>query len=373
MRPRILILSTAYLPLIGGSELAIQNMTDRLPGFDFDMVTGRYASDMPAQERIGRINVFRVNYWFEHRNFFLPKIFMPLAIAFKAFQLMLKHNYSVIHAYQASQAAGAIVLLRIFYPHIPVLLTIQEGKELEQQPLLVRIGRKLIFLAADRITVISNYLADYVRVRVKIPIDIIPNGVDIQKFVNFQLPATNYSTTKTIISVSRLVPKNGLDNLIRAMPWVWKRFPDARLILIGDGPLKDELKTISYKLQVFVEFVGSVPPDKLPDYLHSADVFVRPSLSEGLGTAFLEAMAAKVPVVASRVGGIVDFLEHERTGLVCDPKNPKDIADQIIRFLEDSELKEKIVEQSWRMVRDRYSWDKVAHSIGEIYNKMART
>lgn len=371
-KPRILILSTAYLPLIGGSELAIRNITDRLPEFDFDMVTGRYSADMAAVEQIGRIRVFRAGGLMARLKIFLPKALMPLMIAIKALRLMRKNRYSLIHAYQASQAAGAIVLIKLFHPRIPFLLTIQEGKELERQSILLRLMRRLTFHAADRVTAISSYLADYVRSRSKAHIDIIPNGVDISLYAPGQ-PKPD-SSEKIIMSVSRLVPKNGLHNLIRALPHVLEKIP-ARLVLVGSGPLEDSLKELAVELQVAgaVDFVGSVPPDQLPKYLRSADVFVRPSISEGLGTAFLEAMATKIPVVAGRVGGIVDFLEHEQTGLFCDPKDPFDIAAQIVRLLSDVDLRSHIIERAWKMVHDKYDWDAVALSMGRVYKDMART
>ena len=369
-KPRILILSTAYLPFIGGSELAIRNITDRLPEFDFDLVTGRHTPSQPLVEQMGRIRVFRVGSRLSGLTLTHPKFFLPFTMAITALRLARTRQYSLMHAYQASQAAGAAWLVHLVRPSLPFLVTLQEGKLLDQQSWPVRWARALILWSANRITAISNYLAQYARLYNKTPIDIIPNGVDTEALVpRGEKPTSN---KKVILSISRLVPKNGLENLIRAMPQVQERFSDAQLVLVGDGPLKEKLQVIANNLKVRVNFAGSVLHERLAQYLHQADVFARPSLSEGLGSAFLEAMAAGVPVVGSRVGGIADFLEHERTGLVCNPANPSDIASKIIRILTDNTLRDGIVSHALAMVRERYNWDVIAPRMGQIYREMSK-
>lgn len=367
-RPRILILSTAYLPLIGGSELAIRHITDRLRGYDFDMVTGRYTSSMPVMEQIGRVRVFRAGGRLSRLALLLPKNLMPVAMAFTAARLMRSHRYILVHAYQASQAGGAAWLLKLLHPRTPVVLTLQEGKDLDRQPPLVRFFRSLIFRAADRITAISTYLADYAHRHSRAPVDLVPNGVDVSAF------AHNTPTSEpTIISVSRLVKKNGVENLIRAMPHVLASVPAARLVLVGDGPLRASLAALAADLRVSgtVEFAGTVPHDRLPDAFSRAMVFVRPSLSEGLGSAFLEAMAAGVAVVGPSLGGIKDFLTHEQTGLVCDPYDPADISRQIVRGLTDTALRSRLTANARALVRERYDWDAVARKMDAVYKEVA--
>src|SRR3989338_8344198 len=239
---RVLILTTAYLPQIGGSELAIKNTTDRLPEIKFDLITSQLSKDVPEYERICDVNVYRVGEIMGLSSFLLPKNFFPISVFLKAVKLIRKQgHYDVIHAYQASQAAGGVWLLKWVYPKTPFLLTIQEGKDLNRQPWLMRFLRHFIFRKADVITVISS------------------------------------------------------------------------------GEQAKELKTKSslLGLENNIEFIGEVPNDLLPQYLAKASIFVRPSLSEGLGIAFLEAMAAGLPVVATPVGGIPDFLKDGETGLFC--------------------------------------------------------
>src|SRR3989338_7527462 len=183
-KSRVLILTTAYLPQVGGSELAIKNITDRLPGINFDLITSRPSKNLPEYEKIGNVDVYRIGNLFSLSSFLLPKNFLPIAVFFKACQLMRKHGqYNIIHAYQASQAAGGGWLLKWKYPNIPFLITVQEGKELNKQSLLTKFFRYLVFKKADEATAISNYLAQYVKSKnFKIPINVIPNGVDLNLF-----------------------------------------------------------------------------------------------------------------------------------------------------------------------------------------------
>ncbi len=363
--PRILILSTAYFPLVGGSELAIRHVTDQLTGYDFDLVTGRYRPQDLPREQVGRVRVFRAGGRWARWPALVPKALLPLAIAVTSLRLMRTHQYALIHAYQASQAAGAAWLLKLFHPRIPLIITLQEGESLEGQTWLLRFFRSLIMRSADRVIAISASLAQYARRMVHVPVEVIPNGVDVQRFS----PAAAHAPGHTIISVSRLVPKNGIAQLIAALPQVLRQVPDTRLVLIGDGPERARLQQMARKLGVAhaVMFVGTVLHDELPQWLHRADVFVRPSLSEGLGSAFLEAMAAGVVIVGSLRGGIADFLTDGQTGLVCDPESPESIAAAIVRGLTDTALAGHIRNAAEELVRTRFTWSIVAARIDEVY------
>lgn len=376
---RVLILTTAYLPQVGGSELAIKNITDRLPKVHFDLITSRPSKNLSKYEKIGDVNVYRVGGSFGLFPFLLPKSFFPIAVFFKACGLIrFKGAYDIIHAYQASQAAGGGWLLKWKYPDTPFLLTIQEGKVLSNQPWLMRFFRHLIFKKADAVTVISNYLAEYVRSQnSRVPISVISNGVDLDKF-KVKSEKLKVSDKNIVITVSRLVKKNGVGDLIDAMAVVRHEIPDAKLIIIGEGPLKESLKfkVKSLKLENKVKFLGEISYDLIPEYLAKADIFVRPSLSEGLGSAFLEAMAAELPVIGTSVGGIPDFLKDpsihsgQATGLFCKVADPEDLAEKIIGILKDEQLRKKITANAKTLVAEKYDWNIIADKFAQIYERI---
>ncbi len=374
---RILIFSTAYEPLIGGSELAIASIARHLPDIFFDIITPRYQLSLPSHERRGNVGIYRVGW-----GSIADKFFMPLTGCLKALALMRKHPYALMHAYQASYGAGAAWFTKKCKPSMPLVVTLQEGKDLHRQHFLVKFFRKLILGKADQVTAISVYLAQIARqIRSDVPITVIPNGVDSERFSRRYSPEEKQrirarlgikDTSRIAISVSRLVPKNGLEQFLRAIALL----NDRRIVpvLAGDGPLRAELEQLAQQLGIgtSVRFLGAITPEEIPDHLAVADVFVRPSLSEGFGSAFIEAMAAGVPVIGSGVGGMRDFLVHETTGLVCNPQDSQSIASQTQRLLEDGELRNRLIKNARDAALNRYDWKIIASKMRAVYDALTQ-
>jgi phosphatidylinositol alpha-1,6-mannosyltransferase len=180
------------------------------------------------------------------------------------------------------------------------------------------------------------------------------------------------SNRRVIVSVSRLVAKNGLDRLVEAMPVLLRTVPEAALVLVGDGSKRQELSHLARRLGVEkdVHFVGEVAHEQTARYLRFADVFCRPSRSEGLGSAFLEAMATGVPVVATPVGGIPDFLRHGQNGLLVERPTPERLAATLEELMVDPDLARRVSRAGLELVRDRYRWDRIADEIGELYDEL---
>src|SRR3989338_24206 len=232
---RILVFTTAYRPMIGGSEIALEEMVRHLPDIFFDIVTPRHKRAFLAKECGSNFCVYRVGFGLGE---LIDKLAFPCLGAWKAFRLMFKHKYTALHAYQASYGGGAAWLVKTFVPKIKFILTLQEGKGLDKQSWGIKFFRNLIIKKADAVTAISVYLADFARnVNPKAIISVIPNGVDTEKFKPGGNPEKN-----TLITVSRLVQKNGIGDLLKAMKKVVDEIPNTKLIVVGDGPLKEDLK-----------------------------------------------------------------------------------------------------------------------------------
>jgi glycosyltransferase involved in cell wall biosynthesis len=362
MAKRILIFSLAYYPLVGGAEVAVKEITDRISTNDviFDMVTVRFGNS-PIYEKIGNINVHRIKASrFERLN----KYLFVFSGALLASRLASRHKYDAIWSIMAFYVGFSALLFKITHPRIPFLLTLQEGDPIDYMKRKVGIlypFLKLVFKKSDRIQAISNYLADWAKsMGALCPVTVIPNGVDVERFINSDHKQPfDVGNSMWIITTSRLVEKNGVGDIIESLVHLSE---NTRLIILGNGPLEDKLKVKARELGVAdrVVFEGFVAHEKLPGYLHNSDVFVRPSLSEGMGNSFIEAMAASIPVVATPVGGIVDFLEDGETGLFCDVKNPASIAQKVDKLIKDHESRDYIVKNALNMVKSRYHWDTVA-------------
>ncbi|MCR4256711.1 MAG: glycosyltransferase family 4 protein, partial [Candidatus Uhrbacteria bacterium] len=166
----------------------------------------------------------------------------------------------------------------------------------------------------------------------------------------------------------RLSHKNGIDLLIRAMAALPER---VTLQLAGDGEDRAMLEALAQELGVAsrVQFFGNKTHDEIANLYQDADLFCRPSRTEGLGNAFLEAMAAGLPTIGTPVGGIPDFL-NEDTGWLCEPENPELIAETIQRVLvTPREEIDRVTKNAARLVREKYDWESVASEMRALFER----
>jgi glycosyltransferase involved in cell wall biosynthesis/SAM-dependent methyltransferase len=159
----------------------------------------------------------------------------------------------------------------------------------------------------------------------------VPNGVDTARFAPAPMPAD----ARVVLYVGRLSVEKNVERLLEALALL---APPARLVVVGDGPLRGTLEARARALGVRAEFTGVLPNAALPERVRAAGVFVLPSLTEGHPKALLEAMASGVACAASARGGIPTLLEDGVSGLLFDPERPADIARAIGRLLDDRAL-----------------------------------
>lgn len=365
-KPKILVLTAAYHPFIGGAEIAIGEIVKRLKDrFDFYIVTSRFRRDLPKREVRPEGTVIRIGLGAKFDKWFLP---------FSAFSPDLR-SAQIFWGVDVGVGSLAAAIFKLFRPKTPFIFNIQYGYGEERLRRgrfgLIGLAFRFILSRSDYVTAISTYLLDLARRSNYCgPAEVIHNGVDLQKFKSQNTKGKITSqNSKVIITVSRLVEKNGIDILIRAVVEVKKAIPDVRCLIIGDGPERKalELQAASCKLQANVAFIGEILHEEIPKYLREADVFVRPSRSEGMGNAFVEALAAGVPVIGTPVGGIPDIIEDRKTGLFARVDDPQDLAKKIIRILHDPELAERIALGGRQIVSRQFSWDKIAEAYRRIF------
>ena len=394
---RVLIFSLAYLPYAGGAELALRQITDRIADIEFDCIALRFDRNLPRVERIGNITVYRVG--FSKRSpsardlmrfpLYLTKIFFAFSALRKAFSLHRSRRYDALWA-MMSYAGIPAALFKLRHPRVPFLLTLQEGDSIAHITKRWRIKMiwplyHMVFTKATFVQTISHYLAEFARaMNYTGPLEVVPNGVDSALFGRDISEDEKTALKQTlgkkegdrfIITTSRLVEKNGVEDLIMAL-----RDLDAniKLLVLGTGPLEEHLRLVAkkYGLGGRVRFMGHIDIQEIPKYLAISDIFCRPSLSEGFGSSFIEAMAAGIPVVATPVGGIVDFLfdpeqnsDKEPTGLFCAVHDPKSIAEKVRRFLSDDALRTRSIANARKLAYEKYNWDLIATEMQEkVFN-----
>ncbi len=359
---KVLIFSTAYLPFVGGAEVAVKELTDRLGReIQFDLITARLKHGLPSVERVGEVEVYRIGFGVP----IIDKLLLPFLGAIKTLQLNRERKYDYFWCIMATFASGSAYIANWFQKKVPIILTLQEGDSEEYLKFkwfgLIDLSWRLALARTDCLTAISNYLLERAqRLGYKGQSFLVPNGVDVKRFGN-TLPKS-HGETVTLITTSRLVEKNAVGDVIEAMKFLPE---NVKFRILGVGPLEKELKSQTKKLglETRVQFLGFISQEDLPRHLNEADIFIRPSLSEGQGISFIEAMAAGLPVIATPVGGIPDFLKEGETGLFVEPKSPRLIAFQVNKLISDRVLRDKIVINARRMVLEKYDWDLIVEDM----------
>ena len=173
--------------------------------------------------------------------------------------------------------------------------------------------------------------------------------------------------------VGRLVEKKGCSYLLEAMAQVLGKHRNARVVVIGDGPLRATLETSARQLNVPAEFLGPQSAPIVREWMSRARIFCAPSVtaangdSEGLGMVFAEAQAMGTPVVTFRHGGIPEVVLHEKTGLLAEERNVPELATQLSRLLEGDALWNQLSEQGVAMIRERFDVRRQTSMLEDLY------
>jgi glycosyltransferase involved in cell wall biosynthesis len=171
-------------------------------------------------------------------------------------------------------------------------------------------------------------------------------------------------------TVGRLVPIKGQVWLLKAAPLVLAEFPQACFVIIGDGPLLGELKELTAKLGIGLRVMFLGAREDVSECLAALDLFVLPSLNEGMGRVLLEAMAEGCPVVATRVGGIPDIVNDGTTGLLVPPRDDRALAEAILILLRDRSRRAAYGEASRRHVDGRFDVETMVRDIERLYDEV---
>jgi len=205
---------------------------------------------------------------------------------------------------------------------------------------------------------------------------VIDNGINLNRFMKTE-PITPTrkslgikSGALVIGTVGSLTREKGHKYLIRAIPKMIGRFPETVFLFVGEGIERSNLENISCKLGIKDKVAFPGTRKDIPNILSTFNVFILPSLKEGLPMALLEAQAAKVPTIATRVGAIPNVIENGATGVLIPPKDSEAISRAIERILSDKKAASKMAERGFEMVRDNFSAESMANKYLSLYKKL---
>ncbi len=361
MKPKIVILCSSFAPFMSGAEFFIKETVERLnQQYDFTVITSRFQRALPKKEEMFGCSVKRIGWG-------LPLGLDKFCFMFASPFVALRCKPAIVHSVMESYAGIALIILRWFSKKIPTILTLQCG-DLDHPKKQKKIPHWLwrrIHTTPDYITAISSFLAkraERLRGRAK-NILVIPNGFDLR-----EVPQKEKAIIERIVCVARLSWEKGLEYLIAALPKIRQAFPSAHLVLVGDGPEREKLQNLVGRLnfQEAVQFKGFLPHQDALKEISQGEVFVCPSLAEGLGNVFLEAQACGTPVVGTNVGGIPDIIQDGFNGLLIPAQNSQAIVEAVMKIFKDKNLAQQFTQNALNTVQ-RFTWSNIVRQIDDLY------
>lgn len=326
---RILMPTIYFPPRVGGIENHVYYLARELVrrGHAVDIVTTRTEKASPVSETMDGIRVERIHSFGKHP---VGWVLSSLLAIPRVLALAGRCDIIHCHTFAFALSGGVSNLIR----RKPLVVTVHEShflrfaKKKVMRPLLrLPLARAAILLSTSKeIDSVTRELLPSART---LPI---VNGIDTELFKPVAGSLARSDDQFVIVCPRRLVEKNGVEFLVRAVPLLTDRL-NVRVYIAGDGPLRDYLKGLARDLGVAerIVFMGSVENRRMPSVFGSADLVVVPSLIEATSIAALEAMACEKVVAASRVGGLPEIID-DRVGVLFESGSPEAIAFAVAAF-----------------------------------------
>ena len=359
-KPAVLIFKETLLPL---SETFIAAQVGELKHFAPRYVgLGRVSPSLPLPndsilltETVSRVSEVR------------QKLYRRVGIASAFHRRAAGAGAQLIHAHFASGGRSALPLAR--HLRIPLVVTLH-GSDVTVK-VNFRQRYEELWRKASTFICVSEFIKNEA---LKAGF---PEGKLLKLFIGVDLevfrPIDKKRDPNLIVFVGRLVEKKGCSYLLEAMAQVQRKHPNARIVVIGDGPLRGSLEMSARQLNVSVEFLGPQSAPVVREWMSRARIFCAPSVtatngdSEGLGMVFAEAQAMGTPVVSFKHGGIPEVVLHEKTGLLAEERNVTELAAELSRLLEDDALWNRLSEQGVAATHERFDVRRQTSKLEDLY------
>jgi glycosyltransferase involved in cell wall biosynthesis len=233
--------------------------------------------------------------------------------------------------------------------------------------------RRFLLRQARVITTSSHFLADRTRRYTDKEIHVVPFGVDCRVFRSSG--RVNASSVVTLGFVKRLEAHYGPEHLIRAMGLIAAKYPQTKLLMAGSGEMRGQLEALTRQLDLTrnISFLGTIEHRLIPEFLTNVDIFVMPSIWEGLGVAAIEAEAMEIPVVASRVGGVPEVVLDGESGILVEPGDSEQLAQAILTLIENPALRRQMGKRGRMHVLANYRWEDNAALMERLYHRFVHS
>lgn len=380
---RVCMFSEFFLPYVGGGQVHVYELSKALTKLGCEVhVICNAMENCRNHEEISGIHIHRVGIVGKVGSIHRRSRYI-LSSQKKAREIHRKNRLDIIHAHvPAGAIAGVMAGKTLGLPIVTTIHTLYfkvRGFTEEMPPLSKYMEKFIVKLPHDKIIAVSRVIAKQLKglgIAAE-KIEIIPNGVNLRMFnpkassVRHRLGIKDGSVVSFF---GRLWKVKGVEFLIKAVPLIVEKIPNAKFLIIGDGPQKESLMKLADDLNVskYVKFCRSISYSEMPAYIKASDCVVLPSLMEGLPITALEAMGCGVPVIATRVGGTPEVVEDGKNGFLIEPRRPKSIAEKLIQLLKDEKLRKRMGEAG-RKFAEKFDWDVIAGRTLEVYQEALKS
>ncbi len=374
---KILILTDYFYPHIsGGVEKVVLELSQNLIKLGHEVcVLTLNTTKSKKEENFCGVHIVRVN------AYDLTKIIgLQSAISINLWseskKLINEFHPDVIHLHNRLFFTTLIGIFLRKHFHLPTLVTIHIGnidyitgikgyfiRKLEK--FMIR----LINNNSSFVTAVSKNVRENV-ITLGIKPDkctIVPNGVNLPFF---NVHRSYVKNPRKIVFVGRLIDNKGPQILVESANILIKKIPDVKFFIVGEGPLRKKLEKYSQKnyLTKNITFLGGL--EDIREIMKECDLYVRPSFADGMPLGVLEALASQLPVVASRIDGITEIIQHGKTGHLVTSGNGKELAEAIYELLMNPSYMEKISKNGFELVQSKYDWTHIATEYEKYYKKI---
>lgn len=363
-------------PIAGGAENQMHLLIKFLDKEKYKIILAcsgyKQLNDWIDKFKTEEVKIIRLSVFHKHD----PRHYFQLKDIIKHNEIDLFH----IHVWNPASCRYAFKIAGKY--NIPTVITEHDPFKL---PKLKNYIKKKLLRKVDQVIAVSNANKELILSlfpQLKDRVTAIHNGIDVTWFESQNLSFNeqkikeyrekNFESsekTKIILSVAELHERKGLEYLIKALPEILEEEKNCKLVIAGEGPERNRLENIAKQENVdkYVIFLGF--KKDIPHLMKASDIFVLPSRKEAFGLVLLEAMAARLPIVATNVGGIPEIIEHEKNGILVEPENHEKLSVAILKYFNDKEIINNYTDSGYEKLKKQFDAKIMAKNTETIYDK----
>jgi len=365
---RIALVTEFYYPHLGGVTEHVHNLAleFRRRGHEVTVITSNMDGQGDDADFVWRIGTSRVVY----RNGSYARVTTGWGLTRRIGDLLSERGINVVHVQDViAPTLGLVASSAAWRLGLPVVAT---SHTWFSRALAYRCFKPLLQRRLDRVAAriaVSEPVVQAMSIYFRGGWEIIPNGVDVRHFHPCERPPADHpSRGPRLLFLGRFDPRNGLDTILRAMPAILARYPDARLVVVGDGPLRPHYERQAKAMGSSVQFVGQIN-GKRPEYYAASDLYLCPTTKASFGVTLLEAMACGTPIIASDITGFRELINGGEEAALVAKDDPEAWADATIELIGDPCRREAMTAAGVAKA-STFAWPIVADRVLAVYERV---